>query len=107
MGAPGDRRVHYPTSPLAKPSWGLVTEPEAGEKIKGKWGHLLVDIPPGDNYLYYTAQRGHSNPIFEWRSRYWSFLLKLSPDRPSPTIPVATRPERWAVPLGEQATSAS
>lgn len=65
---------------------GLVTEPEAGEKIKGKWGHLLADIPPGDNYLYYTAQRGHSNPIFEWRSRYWSFLLKLSPDRPSPTI---------------------
>ncbi len=25
-------------------------------------------------------------PQFRWRSRYWSFLLKLDPDRPSPTI---------------------
>ena len=29
---------------------------------------------------------GTPSPIFEWRSRYWSFLLKLDPDRPSPTI---------------------
>jgi DNA (cytosine-5)-methyltransferase 1 len=65
---------------------GLVTEPEAGETVLGKWGHLLADIPPGENYLHYTAKRGYLDPIFEWRSRYWSFLLKLSPDRPSPTI---------------------
>ena len=52
----------------------------------GKYGHLLPDIPPGDNYLYYTAQRGHPDPQFGWRSRYWSFLLKLSPDKPAPTI---------------------
>ncbi len=24
--------------------------------------------------------------MFKWRSRYWSFLLKLDPLRPSPTI---------------------
>ena len=24
--------------------------------------------------------------MFKWRSRYWNFLLKLSPDRPAPTI---------------------
>jgi DNA (cytosine-5)-methyltransferase 1 len=40
----------------------------------------------GENYLYYTAERGHPDPVFTWRSRYWSFLLKLSPDRPAPTI---------------------
>lgn len=54
----------------------------AGSKHK----ELMKDIPPGDNYLFYTAERGHPNPIFKWRSRYWSFLLKLSPDRPSWTI---------------------
>jgi hypothetical protein len=25
-------------------------------------------------------------PLFEWRSCYWSFLLKLAPEQPSPTI---------------------
>ena len=65
---------------------GLATEPEAGEEVRGKWGHLLPQIPPGENYLHLTAERGHPEPVFEWRSRYWSFLLKLSPDKPSPTI---------------------
>lgn len=54
----------------------------AGSKHK----NLLKLVPPGDNYLYFTEKRGYPNPIFKWRSRYWSFLLKLSPDRPSWTI---------------------
>ncbi len=65
---------------------GLVTDSEPGEVVRGRWGHLLDEIPPGENYLHYTEKRGHSNPIFEWRSRYWSFLLKLDPHSPSPTI---------------------
>ncbi|MBO0801631.1 MAG: DNA cytosine methyltransferase [Nocardiopsaceae bacterium] len=64
----------------------LVTTPEPGEEVGGKYGHLLPDIPPGDNYLFYTAERGHPDPLFRWRSKYWSFLLKLSPDKPAPTI---------------------
>lgn len=64
----------------------LVTDPEPGEINRGMYGHLLADIPPGDNYLFYTAERGHPNPQFKWRGRYWSFLLKLDPNRPSPTI---------------------
>jgi len=55
---------------------------QAGSKHKD----LLKLVPPGDNYLYFTKERGYPNPIFKWRSRYWSFLLKLSPDRPSWTI---------------------
>lgn len=55
---------------------------QAGSKHKD----LLKDIPPGENYLYFTAERGHPTPVFKWRSRYWSFLLKLSPDKPSWTI---------------------
>lgn len=57
-------------------------EMQAGSKHK----ELLKLVPPGDNYLYFTAERGYPNPIFKWRSRYWSFLLKLSPKRPSWTI---------------------
>ncbi|WP_081842305.1 DNA cytosine methyltransferase [Actinomadura welshii] len=64
----------------------LVTEPEPSERVGGKYGHLLPDIPPGDNYLFYTEKRGHPDPQFKWRGKYWSFLLKLSPDKPSPTI---------------------
>jgi DNA (cytosine-5)-methyltransferase 1 len=64
----------------------LVTDPEPEENVNGKYGHLLADIPPGDNYLFYTEKRGHSAPLFAWRSKYWSFLLKLAPDKPAPTI---------------------
>jgi DNA (cytosine-5)-methyltransferase 1 len=65
---------------------GLRTEPELGEEVGGKYGHLLAGIPPGENYLHYTAERGHPEPLFKWRTRYWTFLLKLSPHRPAPTI---------------------
>lgn len=65
---------------------GLVTEPEPGETLRGQYAHLLADVPLGENYLHYTAERGHPDPRFVWRSRYWSFLLKLHPERPSPTI---------------------
>jgi DNA (cytosine-5)-methyltransferase 1 len=65
---------------------GLDCDPEPGEVLRGQYAHLLPDIPPGENYLHYTAERGHPEPLFKWRSRYWSFLLKLDPMRPSPTI---------------------
>lgn len=59
---------------------------DTGHFAGGKHHDLLKEIPPGNNYLYFTKKRGHPNPKFEWRSRYWSFLLKLSPDLPSWTI---------------------
>lgn len=61
-----------------------LTEPE--EHVNGKYGHLLLAIPPGGNYLHYTAHEGCPEPLFEWRARYWTFLLKLDPERPAPTI---------------------
>lgn len=57
----------------------------ADSEVGGKWGNLLPCIPPGENYLYHT-DRGEGENIFKWRSRYWSFLLKLHPDKPSWTI---------------------
>jgi DNA (cytosine-5)-methyltransferase 1 len=69
--------------------YDLDTEENASDEghfAGGKHHNLLHEIPPGDNYLYFTEKRGYPNPKFEWRSRYWSFLLKLSPDMPSWTI---------------------
>jgi DNA (cytosine-5)-methyltransferase 1 len=59
---------------------------DLGHFAGGQHHELLRQIPPGDNYLFFTDKRGHPNPKFRWRGRYWSFLLKLSPDMPSWTI---------------------
>lgn len=57
----------------------------SGLSVNGKWGDLLPSIPEGNNYLYHT-NRGDGLPLFGWRTRYWSFLLKLAKNRPSWTI---------------------
>lgn len=54
-------------------------------KIGGYWGALIPSIPEGQNYLWHTP-RGGGMPLFGWRTRYWSFLLKLGRNRPSWTI---------------------
>lgn len=59
---------------------------DRGHLAGGKYHDLLVQIPPGDNYLYFTSKRGHPEPVWGWRTRYWSYLLKLSPEMPSWTI---------------------
>jgi DNA (cytosine-5)-methyltransferase 1 len=63
-----------------------VNADDAGHFAGGKYHHLLKQIPPGDNYLFFTKERGHPSAVFGWRKRYWSYLLKLSPDLPSWTI---------------------
>ena len=54
-------------------------------RVTGKWAKLLPTIPEGLNYLYHT-DRGQGLPLFGWRRRYWSFLLKLAKAQPSWTI---------------------
>ena len=58
---------------------------EPGLKVGGKWGDLLSTIPEGQNYLWHT-NRGGGARLFGWRTRYWSFLLKLAKSQPSWTI---------------------
>lgn len=53
--------------------------------VTGKWAGLLPSIPEGNNYQFLT-ERGGGDPLFGWRTRYWSFLQKLSKDEPSWTI---------------------
>lgn len=64
----------------------FITDEEKEQRPGAKDYDLLCEIPAGDNYLYFTEKRGYPNPKFKWKSRYWTFLLKLTPDRPSWTI---------------------
>lgn len=66
---------------------GHLTEPNdlEGLVVGGKWGDLLPTIPEGQNYLWHT-KRGGGHSLFGWRTRYWSFLLKLSKRLPSWTV---------------------
>jgi DNA (cytosine-5)-methyltransferase 1 len=54
-------------------------------RVGGKWASLLPTIPEGKNYLHHT-DRGEGLPLFGWRRRYWTFLLKLSKRLPSWTL---------------------
>lgn len=71
--------------------------PEPEEVVAGTFADDLHGIPAGDNYLFLTAHRGHPAPRFTWRTRYWTFLLKLHPDRPAPTI--QGQPGPWVGPF--------
>jgi DNA (cytosine-5)-methyltransferase 1 len=63
----------------------LEDDDDSSLAMTGKWADLLPSIPEGRNYLHHT-DRGDGLPLFGWRRRYWSFLLKLAKDLPSWTI---------------------
>ncbi|WP_130865279.1 DNA cytosine methyltransferase [Acidipropionibacterium timonense] len=64
--------------------------------VDGTYGQLAAEIPPGQNYLWHTERYGGRNH-FAWRSRYWTFLLRLDPDRPSTTL--QAQPGPWVGPF--------
>lgn len=70
-------------------------EPE--EVVSGRWAEHLRTVPPGWNYKAHTAWAGHPDPTFVTETRFWNFLLKLSPGRPSWTI--AASPGPWTGPF--------
>ncbi len=49
------------------------------------WAKLLPSIPEGSNYLWHT-RCGGGERLFGYRTRFWSFLLKLAKVAPSWTI---------------------
>jgi DNA (cytosine-5)-methyltransferase 1 len=67
----------------------------------GRWAGLLPSIPEGQNYLWHTPRNSENGgePLFGWRTRFWSFLLKLAKAQPSWTIQAepgpATGPFHW------------
>lgn len=66
------------------------------EIVDGTYGELASEIPPGQNYLWHTDRYDGRNH-FEWRSRYWTFLLRLDPNRPSTTL--QAQPGPWVGPF--------
>lgn len=69
-------------------AWDALGDSPPGEEklaLSGKWAALLPTIPEGQNYTWHTS-RGGGLSLFGWRTRYWTFLLKLAKDRPSWTI---------------------
>lgn len=63
----------------------LETVAEPGELVEGKYGELAAEVPGGQNYLWHTSRYG-GRDAFTWRSRYWTFLLRLAADKPSSTL---------------------
>ncbi|MFI5845610.1 DNA cytosine methyltransferase [Catenuloplanes sp. NPDC051500] len=58
---------------------------------QGSYAALLPSIPEGKNYQYLTA-RGGGEELFGYRTRYWSFLLKLAKDLPAWTLAASPGP---------------
>lgn len=65
---------------------------------QGNYADLLASIPEGSNYQYLTA-RGEGDELFGYRTRYWSFLLKLAKELPAWTLAAnpgpSTGPFHW------------
>ncbi|QGY00183.1 DNA cytosine methyltransferase [Roseovarius faecimaris] len=63
-----------------------ISQPVPNSGLRGRYGNLLFDIPPGLNYSFYTEKLGHPEPVFAWRSKFSDFLYKADPKRPVRTI---------------------
>ncbi len=72
------------------------TPPTIEEIVQGEYGELAAEVPAGQNYLWHTSRYG-GRDRFEWRSRYWTFLLRLDPARPSTTL--QAQPGPWVGPF--------
>ncbi len=71
---------------------GDLPDPASALIPLGTWAsELLPSIPEGANYQWLTAHGG-GEELFGYRTRYWSFLLKLARDRPSWTLSASPGP---------------
>jgi len=71
----------------------------AGSGLGGLYGHLLPDVPEGLNYAFFTAEMGHPEPVFAWRSKFHDLLYKVNRKEPCRTLKASpgkfTGPFHW------------
>jgi DNA (cytosine-5)-methyltransferase 1 len=63
-----------------------------GLAATGYWAEFLSSIPEGCNYLAHAGRTADELGYFGWRTKFWSFLLKLAKDKPAWTIQAAPGP---------------
>ncbi|MBL7964660.1 MAG: DNA cytosine methyltransferase [Flavobacteriales bacterium] len=56
------------------------------DDLGGLYGHLLPFVPEGLNYSFFTAEMGHPEPVFAWRSKFHDLLYKVNRNEPCRTI---------------------
>jgi DNA (cytosine-5)-methyltransferase 1 len=91
--------THGPESAAGQPHmtvWDAIGDLDRDEiapelVTQGRWAALLPSIPEGKNYLWHTSGKG-GLPLFGWRTKYWSFLLKLAKNLPAWTISASPGP---------------
>lgn len=85
-----------PTTPIPLTAWDAIEalpRPRPAPQPVGRYADLLPCIPEGGNYQYLTSRGGGSAvELFGYRTRYWSFLLKLARDRPAWTLAASPGP---------------
>jgi len=98
VGSKANKKFNFPRPTHGPDSDGEAPYYTAGDAVRdqrkmkneiglgGRYGHLLVDIPPGLNYSFYTEKMGHPRPQFAWRSKFSDFLYKADPKSPARTI---------------------
>ncbi|MFF8651859.1 DNA cytosine methyltransferase [Streptomyces griseoluteus] len=95
-----DRVIDHSKTPfvgLRQAFQGLPKEPlDLSDIVEGTYADLAAEVPPGQNYLWHTERYDGRN-VFKWRSRYWTFLLRAEPDRPSTTL--QAQPGPWVGPF--------
>lgn len=95
---PEETSLQAPPAPFAEKqltAWDAIGDIEINDapEADGNYTELLASIPEGDNYQYLTAKGGGpAVELFGYRTRYWSFLLKLRRDAPAWTLPASPGP---------------
>ena len=63
----------------------------------GTYFFELRHVPPGENYIALSKLKNYPGRTFRTGGRFWNFLHKLHPDKPSITI--AAQPGPWVGPF--------
>jgi DNA (cytosine-5)-methyltransferase 1 len=85
-------------------AWDAISHLDRGGRPNGlaatdQWADFLPSIPEGSNYLAHASATADDVGYFGWRTKFWSFLLKLAKNKPAWTIQAvpgpATGPFHW------------